>query len=337
MVVGDFMAKKKRRKVKKSVKFILFLIILIILFICFSLFKSDSSSFNVSVHKMFDEVIKNTKKYKECVNNPKEFTVDDFGDELKNYENELKKHFNSNANFTYVDLNTDYTFDKGGDNVSYAASVNKLPAVFYAYHLADEGKLDLNKELKYTSNYSHGGSGVIQKDPVGSKYKLSKLLEYAVKYSDNIAYFMILDQIGGTSKVKEFWKSLDVDITYTDKFGNLSTNLGASYLKEVYKYFLTDKDNAKKLYSDMKVSDNLDFIKNDGVSYDLPHKYGWYESYYNDISIVMNNHPYILTITSTKGFNNTTKTYFLKAHELADKFNNEYYKEKGEYCLKKSY
>ena len=331
------MVKKKKRKVKKSVKAILFVIILIIGVISFILFKSDSSNFKVEIHKMFDEVIKNTKKYKECVNDADLFKDEDFGEELKNKEAELKKHFNSNANFTYVDLNTNYTFDKGGDNVSYAASVNKLPAVFYAYHLVDEGKLDLNKELKYTSNYSHGGSGVIQKDPIGSKYTIAKLLEYAIQYSDNIAYFMILDQIGGTTKVKEFWKGLDVNITYTDKFGNLSTNLGASYLKEVYKYFLTGKDNAKKLYDDMKVSDNLDFIKNEGVSYDLPHKYGWYSVYYNDISIIMSSHPYILTITSTKGFNNNTKVYFLKAHKLADEFNNEYYKEKEEYCLKKSY
>ncbi len=336
MVVGDIVAKK--RKVKKKVKFIfLFFLVLLLGIIGFIFIGDNSSSFNVKVHEMFDEVIKNTKKYKECMNDPKEFTEDDFGDELKVYESELKKHFNSNANFTYVDLNSEYSFNKNGDSQSYAASVNKLPAVFYAYKLADDGKLDLNKELKYTSNYSHGGSGVIQKDPVGSKYTIGKLLEYAIQYSDNIAYFMILDQIGGTSKVKEFWKGLNVDITYTDKFGNLSTNLGASYLKEVYKYYLSGKENAKKLYNDMKVSDNLDFIKNEGVTYDILHKYGWYSVYYNDISIVMSNHPYILTITSTKGFNNTTKAYFLKAHSLASHFNNEYYKEKGEYCLKKSY
>ena len=328
----------KKRRVKKKIKVIFLLLFVFLIGIIFLIvFSSKSSNFNVKVHEIFNEVIKNTKKYKECMNNPKEFSSDDFSEELKLRENELKKHFNSNANFTYVDLGSNYTFNKNGDSQSYAASVNKLPAVFYAYHLADEGKLDLSKELKYTANYSHGGSGVIQKDPVGSKYTIGKLLEYAIQYSDNIAYFMILDQIGGTSKVKEFWKELGVDITYTDKFGNLSTNLGASYLKEVYKYYLSSKDNAKKLYNDMKVSDNLDFIKNEGVTYDILHKYGWYSVYYNDISIVMSSHPYILTITSTKGFNNTTKAYFLKAHSLASHFNSEYYKEKGEYCLKKSY
>ncbi|MBR3199217.1 MAG: serine hydrolase [Bacilli bacterium] len=322
---------------KKSVKRLFVFLFILICGVVFLFFRSESTNFKVTVHKVFDEVIKNTKKYKECVNDPKEFTVDNFKEELKNKETDLKRHFNSNANFTYVDLKTDYTFDKSGDSESYAASVSKLPAVIYTYHLADEGKIDLNKELKYTSNYSHGGSGVIQKDKVGSKYTIDKLLEYAIKYSDNIAYFMILDQIGGTSNVKKYWENLGVKITYTDKFGNLSTNLGAGYLKEAYKYFLTNKDNAKKLYNNMKVSDNLDFIKNEGITYDMPHKYGWYESYYNDISIVMSNHPYILTITSTKGFNNSTKNYFLKAHKLALEFNDEYYKEKSEYCIQKVY
>ncbi len=335
MVVGDIVT--KRRKVKKKVKVIFLFLFLLLGVISFIFINDDSSNFNVKVHEMFDEVIKNTKKYKECLNDPKVFMEDDFDDELKTKENDLKKIFDNGANFTYADLNTEYTFGKGGDNVSYAASVNKLPAVFYAYHLADEGKLDLNKELKYTSNYTHGGSGVIQKDPVGSKYTIGKLLEYAIKYSDNIAYFMILDQIGDTAKVKEYWKGLGVNITYTDKFGNLSPNLGASYLKEVYKYYLSGKDNAKKLYSDMEVSDNMDYVKNDGVTYDIAHKYGWYSFYYNDISIVMTTHPYILTITSTKGFNNTSKNFFLKAHSLADEFNEEYYKEKSDYCLKKSY
>lgn len=333
------MVKKKKRKIKKNFKIIFFaLILLLIGVMTLTLFGvSKSSNFKVEAHKIIDEVIKNTKKYKECVDNPEEFTIEDFSEELRVKENNLKKIFDGSANFTYVDLNTDYTFNKGGDNVSYAASVNKLPAVFYAYHLADEGELDLNKELKYTSNYTHGGSGVIQKDPVGSRYTIGKLLEYAIQYSDNIAYFMILDQIGDTVKVKEYWKGLGVNITYTDKFGNLSPNLGASYLKEVYKYYLSGKDNAKKLYNDMKVSDNMDYVKNDGVSYDIAHKYGWYSFYYNDISIVMTNHPYILTITSTKGFNNNSKAFFLKAHELSDSFNEEYYKEKSEYCLKKSY
>ena len=337
MVVGDFMVKKKKRKMKKSAKLLIVFLAFLLGIMAFLFFENDSTNFNVKVHEVFDEIIKNTKKYKNCVTDPKEFTVNDFGEELKNKENELKKYFNTNANFTYVDLETDYTFDKSGSSESYAASVNKFPAVFYAYHLADDGKLDLNKELKYTSNYTHGGSGIIQKEKVGTKYTIDKLLEYAIKYSDNIAYFMILDQIGGTSKVKEYWKSLGVNITYTDKFGNLSTNLGASYLKEAYKYFLSGKENAKKLYNNMKVSDNLDFIKNEGVNYDFRHKYGWYESYYNDISIVMSEHPYILTITSTKGFNNNTKNYFLKAHSLASEFNSEYYKEKSEYCIQKVY
>ena len=328
---------RKKRKLKKSFKLFAIFLFCFLLIISFIFFNKSSNVYNVNFDNFFDNIIKNTKKYKKCMEDSSIFDSNDFSDDLKKEEDNIKKLFDNSASFTYYDLTSNYSFSKNGDNVSYAASVNKLPAIYYAYRLADEDKLDLNKELVYTSKYKHGGSGIIQNDPVGSKYTISKLLEYAIRYSDNVAYFMVLDQIGDVSSVRDYWKNIGVNITYTDKFGNLSPNLGVSYLKEIYKYYLGGSDNAKKLFTDLSSSDNMDFVKDSSLSYDVAHKYGWYSYYYNDISIVMTNNPYILSITSTKGFNDTTKSFFLKVHSLTFKFNEDYYKEKGEYCLEKSY
>lgn len=323
----------KKRKLKKSFKIFLFLIFVLLIGLVYFIFNGE----DIKLDKYYDQLALNFKKnsdeYKKCLSS-NDFNEDDFSDKLTGIRDEMIGMFGSDANFAYEDLDNGYKFGKGEDTSSYAASVSKLPAVFYAYHLADEGKLDLNKVLTYTINYKAGGSGVIQKDPVGSKYKISDLLYKAIRYSDNIAYFMILDEIGGTKAVHDYWKDLGYNITYTDRFGNLSPNLGNGYIKEVYKYYLSGKENAKSLIGVMKISDNLDFVKPDNT--EVAHKYGEYTEgggYYNDVSLVFTAHPFALSITSTKGLSEETKNFFLKVHELAIKFNNLYYEEKVNYCL----
>lgn len=326
---------KKKRKLKKSIKIFLLLIIVLIILGGYFLFSGSGLNLNKYYNELAADFKKNSDEYKKCLSS-NDFTETNFSEKLTNIRDEMINMFGNDANFAYEDLDNGYKFGKGENVSSYAASVSKLPAVFYAYHLADDGELDLNKELTYTLNYKAGGSGVIQNDPVGSKYKISDLLYKAIRYSDNIAYFMILDEIGGTSAVRDYWKNLGYTITYTDRFGNLSPNLGNGYIKEVYKYYLSGKDNAKSLVDVMKISDNLDFVKVDDT--EVAHKYGEYTEgggYYNDVSLVFTKHPFALSITSTKGLSEKTKQFFLKVHSLAQDFNNLYYEEKVNYCLDK--
>ena len=263
---------------------------------------------------------------------------EDFSDELTAKKDEIINLYKGvNANFMYTDLESDYSFGVGVESELYAASVTKLPAVLYAYKQADDGKLDLNKELTYLAKYKAGGSGIIQKDSIGTKYKLSTVLEYTIRYSDNIGYAMLLDELGGRNKVKEYWESLGYEIHYSDNFGNLSPELGNGYIKEVYKYYLTGKDNAKKLVEDMEKSDNLEYVKSGDIK--VAHKYGEYVEgggYYNDVSLNFTDHPFALSITSTLGLTDRMKNLFLETHKLSIEFNNMYYEEKGNYCMEKS-
>ena len=333
------MSKRKKRKIKKSF-WLLIIILIVVIFFVYDIFFS-SGKFSNEVGKAFDNVIENITKstdaYKKCMSD-EVLKEEDFSDELKAKEDEIISLYSGvNAHFMYTDLESDYSFGEGESQESYAASVTKLPAVLYAYKQDDEGKLDLNKELTYLAKYKAGGSGIIQKDSVGTKYKLSTVLEYTIRYSDNIGYAMLLDELGGRNVVKEYWKSLGYDIKYSDNFGNLSPELGNGYIKEVYKYYLTGKENAKKLVSDMKSSDNLEYVKSGDV--EVAHKYGEYVEgggYYNDVSLNFTDHPFALSITSTLGLTDKMKNLFLETHRLSIEFNNMYYKEKGEYCMEKS-
>lgn len=329
--------KKKRRRLKKITWILIFALCLLclVLYAFFSRVKTNHYQFKEVFKEIITDVSKDTQAYKDCMNS----SFDNyFSQELLNKKNDLLAFYNSDdAYFVYTDLTDGYSFGYGVDFESYAASVNKLPAVFYVYHLADDGKLDLNKELVYSYKYYMGGTGVIQDSKIGTKYSIKTLLEDAIRYSDNIAYSMILDEIGGTENVQEYWNSLGYKITYTDDFGNLTPNLGNGYIKEIYKYYLTGNENAKKLITDMENSMNLDYVQNNGVT--IAHKYGEYVEgggYYNDVSLVFTDHPFALSILTTKGNGDTTKQFFLETHEKALEFNKLYYEEKENYCLKKA-
>ena len=332
---------KRKRKVKRKSFFILFILVFILAFGVYYVL-SSGNAFSNEIGKNFDLVLdkitKSTKAYKECMNN-EVLKEEDFSDELTAKKNEIISLYNGvNANFMFTDLESDYSFGEGEDSELYAASVTKLPAVLYAYKQADEGKLDLNKELTYLAKYKTGGSGIIQNDSIGTKYKLTTILEYTIKYSDNIGYSMLLDELGGRNTVKEYWKGLGYDIHYSDNFGNLSPSLGNGYIKEVYKYYLEGTDNAKKLVNDMKNSDNLEYVKSGDV--EVAHKYGEYVEgggYYNDVSLNFTEHPFALSITSTLGLTDRMKNLFLETHKLSIEFNNLYYEEKDNYCVEKSH
>ena len=331
---------RKKRKMKKFFYVFLFILLVIIGLIIYIFFFSNGD-FSNEVGELFDgiteNITKSTEAYKTCMSE-EVLKEEDFSDELNAKKDEIIRLYNGvNADFMYTDLESDYSFGEGEDSEIYAASVTKLPAVLYAYKLADDGKLDLDKELTYLAKYSVGGSGIIQNDSIGTKYKLSTVLEYTIRYSDNIGYAMLLDELGGRNKVKEYWESLGYEIHYSDNFGNLSPALGNGYIKEVYKYYLTGKENAKKLVEDMENSDSSEYVKSGDVI--VAHKYGEYVEgggYYNDVSLNFTEHPFALSITSTLGLTDRMKNLFLETHKLSIEFNNMYYEEKGNYCMEKS-
>ena len=332
-----YMTKRKNKRIKL---FVLLIIILVISFVVCDIYFAGSHFSNQvgqTFDLMFSNVIKSTKKYKNCMSGT--YDEGNFSVNLNDKKNEIISLYSSlDANFMYTDLNSGYSFGQGENQESYAASVTKLPAVLYAYKQADDYKLDLNKELIYLDKYERGGSGVIQKSAVGTKYKLGLILEYAIRYSDNIAYEMLLDELGGRSKVKEYWSSLGYDIKYSDDFGSLSPSLGNGYIKEVYKYYLTGKENARKLVDDMKNSANSQYVKIGDV--EVAHKYGEYVEgggYYNDVSLNFTEYPFALSITSTLGYSDEMKNLFLKTHELSIEFNKMYHEEMENYCLEKSH
>lgn len=191
-----------------------------------------------------------------------------------------------------------YSYGHGSEKVRRTASSIKLPFIAYLMTLVDEKQIDLNTELTYTAGFKIDGTGIVQFEPIGTTYTIAKLAELVIRYSDNVAYLMLLNHLGEQQFI-QFLHELDPLSPNNRVFST------PRILSKAMKYVHDKKDRSKnmnQLYEWMQ-----DSIFDDGVAVGLPgvdvvHKTGWMPMYAvsNDISLVKDEkNPYYLTIMTS--------------------------------------
>ncbi len=290
----------------------------------------DIESTEDTVIEQEEEENDGEEEYNSCLASS-DFTETFFSEELTNLLSTILALDTERTGFKYENLIDGFTFSMDEEKEVYAASVNKLPLVLYAYQLADSGQLDLNEEMTYTREFVHDGTGIIQNSPLGTSYTIATLLDYTILYSDNVAYFMLIDKLG-LDNVYSFVSNLGYNINYVDNFGYVSPLGESIYAKAVYEYYLSGSINAQTLIENMQNSDELDTIKDDSDDYEVAHKYGYQSEYYNDVSIVFANNPYSLSVVTTLGDTEEKDQFYLTLHDLVYEFNELYWAEKEAFC-----
>jgi len=89
----------------------------------------------------------------------------------------------------------------------HAASTFKLPLNIYLVNNITAGQVDPNLNLVYRTEHYEGGTGRLQKDPVGSSYSIETLAKYSIIYSDNVATNMLIAYLGKPN-VKDYMRSI---------------------------------------------------------------------------------------------------------------------------------
>lgn len=246
--------------------------------------------------------------YIDCLN--KGLTLEKLSGEIVNQIQRLNLVFNNYDNaigFAYEDLNTGFSLSIRPNEKTFAASTTKAPLAIYAYRLVDEGILNLNSRYTYTVDYYATGTGIIKNNPVNTTYSLKELLDYSIVYSDNIAYLM-LSNIVNKNDVRTYFESKGAKNLYNSSnmsglyqmFGEITPNDGNVYMKELYSYALKNTANSNSLVNSFKNAS----LNNIGEATGKPtaHKYGWTSNYVSDIALVFDENPYVLTITTTMGY-----------------------------------
>ena len=94
-------------------------------------------------------------------------------------------------------LDTGEQFAWRADDVQPTASLIKLPVMVAAYRMADAGRLDLTKSLTLAESDKVPGSGILTDQfSAGVSLSLRDAIRLMIRYSDNTATNLVVDQIG---------------------------------------------------------------------------------------------------------------------------------------------
>ncbi len=206
--------------------------------------------------------------------------------------------------FYYKDLVSGYSIEFRADQIYQTASVIKAP---YVRYLLETVNVDLNKKLKMTKK--QGGSSHIDDKPMGTEFTVKELMEYAIRYSDNTAYYMLNEEFGFAG-FNAYADMLGIRANATNKltlvfpkprFGYLSARDAGLYFEDIAKYIEQGSENAKMLKSWLTTTTVEGMLAEAlGDTYEVAHKYGEQGSQaYHDAAIVYAPQPYVLSILST--------------------------------------
>ena len=322
--------RKKKYKLKKSIKFMLFLLILV-------LFAYSQNFFNIFEYKRKNISAETTEehkgimkklRYENCVKEG--ITEDNFNENTINTKNELMKYLdNNNIYYYYQDKDYGYEIKRKETESIYGASLVKLSTALYLI----DNDVDLSQTVTYLAKFKTAYSKGMQTHKIGDKVSLGELMKYSITYSDNTAHHMILSFIG-KEKLKEYSKKLGAKVLLSgwDDFGNQTAEDMNIYLNRAYELF-TEKENGKLLKEYMNNTDT-NALNFDDVTF--MHKYGSYSLYFHDVGIYNGEHPYNISVLTTKTEANGP-SYVNKVSKLTYNFHKAYYENIDSYCKKISY
>ncbi len=203
----------------------------------------------------------------------------------------------------YQDLTTGDSFSINGDKQYRSASTAKVFVNMSLYDAVDSGRFTLDQTVQYQSSDFESGTGILQGMDLTVPYALSTLADYAVVYSDNIA-FNIIRRTVGRDESFAYYESVIGHAT-DRKSTSMGAADGAALLNELY---TSESANFKHMLDMMKQTKFNDMLPKYLPAGTVAHKVGFYDNYYHDIGIVFaGDRPYILTVFS-KGMTNPAET-----------------------------
>ncbi len=232
----------------------------------------------------------------------------------------LCNRYGNSISFYYKDLQTGNALEFRADRSYQAASVIKAP---YVKHLLTM-EVDGTEKLTLTSKM--GGSTYVDKYPRGTQFTVDELMEYAIRYSDNTAYYM-LNQRFGFTEFNAYADSLGISANSTNhctlmlpkpRFGYLSARDIGLYFEDIAAYIARGGEDAARLKTWLTSTTETRLISDAYAgTYTVAHKYGDMDTIlaFHDGAIVYGEHPFVLSVaTSLQPF---TDTSLEVVHEIA--------------------
>ncbi len=216
-------------------------------------------------------------------------------------------------------------YSHNSDKFMPGASTIKLPYVYYCCLETEKGTHSLDETVVYLPKHKTGGAGVIKNCAYGTEWSIRTLLDYTVRYSDNVAYYMLISVFGkeGFNKmIKEWGYSISLGRT---NYPNLSSGfLSCSMLRFYEKASSSDNECWQTVLAGLLESEGSQ-VRKEISSCDVSVKYGMTHGYYNEVCFIDSPSPYVLVImskTNSKGeYRDGDEAFFRSVARCADKIN----------------
>lgn len=134
--------------------------------------------------------------------------------QLRSQINTLINHYKFlNPGMFFVDLETGNYLNIGGNKVFPAASTIKFPILIALFEQVDAGNIKLNDIVTMRRDLVASGSGDLQYRRVGIKLTVLQTINKMITISDNTAANMIIDRLGGSTKLNPRFRSWGLENT----------------------------------------------------------------------------------------------------------------------------
>lgn len=187
-------------------------------------------------------------------------------------------------------------FSHNTNEKMYAASTIKLAYAYFCCTQIENGVHSLEETITYTPEVYSDGSGEIQYMHYGTQLSVKQLLEYTMKYSDNVGYNMLIRIFGtdGFNRMMQDW-GYDIHITFLNGYDSVTAEMLKDFmLKMVSKK--SDGESWKIVWN--ALNNSTDSIIRPEISSvgDIAVKFGTVEFIYHEVCYIDSDSPYILVV-----------------------------------------
>lgn len=226
--------------------------------------------------------------------------------------------------YSMDDRTTLYAYQK--DKLITGASTIKLPYCVYVCTQLEKGVRSLDETIKYTSSWYHGGSGIIRKNGYGKTYTIRQLIDYAMRYSDNVAYDMLvyLFGVGGfNSMVDEWGYSIHIGES-SPRFPSVTADFMRTAMERMADR-RNDGEAWQTAWTALCESTNT-YVRGAVGSDTVPVavKYGNVSSVWHEVCYVGSETPYVVVILSSATNMSPNTTFLKNVAKCADRIVQEY-------------
>ncbi|MBP2624100.1 serine hydrolase [Streptococcus oricebi] len=226
-------------------------------------------------------------------------------DDLSESDNRIEKvqdllksrYQKANYSIYIKQINTGKTAEINADNQMYAASIAKLPILYYAQEQLNQGNYQLSSSLKYIPEvndyagaYDTEGSGSLAKESDNKSYGIQDLINRIAKESDNAATNILGYYVTNKSD-KKYQETIEkiAGKKWDVEERNASARMAGNMMEAIYK----QKGAVLEALSQTNF-DNQRIPKD--LTVKVAHKIGDAYDFKHDVALVYTDSPFIISI-----------------------------------------